>query len=175
MSDKRKVKFNVGIADYRQGQIVDYADMPLGHRFWVDNDSILLDTKICDFIKEPEPETEKPDEVEKADPEADSQEVALSDKEFTDELKGVLESTESETEPDLADSEPKDDTKDKGNELSFNFESESKPICPSKNKDRSPCKRDKLRPNGYCFQHQDQAPTGLTGEAPDNLKDLPGN
>lgn len=52
-NDKRKVRFNVAIAGYRHGQIVDYADMPPGHRFWVDNKSILTETLICEFI-EPE-------------------------------------------------------------------------------------------------------------------------
>ena len=50
--DKRKVKFNVAIAKYRPGQIVDYCDMPIGHQFWVDNEDILETTRICEFIQE---------------------------------------------------------------------------------------------------------------------------
>jgi len=64
MTDKtknlgRNVRFNVAIADYRPGQIVRYGDMPDGHRFWVDNKSILQTTRICEFITVNVPE-EKP-------------------------------------------------------------------------------------------------------------------
>lgn len=55
--EKRKVRFNVSIAGYRAKQVVDYADMPDGHRFWVNHESILGSDRICEFvIPDPEPE-----------------------------------------------------------------------------------------------------------------------
>ena len=49
MADK-KVKFNLAIAGYRSGQIVNYETMPPGHRFWVDNKDILGNTRICELV-----------------------------------------------------------------------------------------------------------------------------
>ena len=48
----KKVKFNLAIANYRPGQIVDYDDMPPGHKFWIDNKDILGSDRICEFVKE---------------------------------------------------------------------------------------------------------------------------
>jgi len=139
MEDKRRVRFNIAHAGYRPGQIVNYAEMPEGHRAWVDHKSILQSDRICEFIEDtrvldllqtPEPEKE-PDVDTDASPES-----------------------EAEQKPDT-------DTDEIENGLSFDFEPDSKLFCPGKNKDGSPCKRDKLRANGYCFQHQDQAPASL--------------
>ena len=67
----RNVRFNLKIANYRPGQVVRYGDMPDGHRFWVDNKSILGAGRICEFTdekpvpKEPGPvnlDPEKPDD-----------------------------------------------------------------------------------------------------------------
>ncbi len=179
MTDKRKVKFNMAVVDYYVGEIVNYVDMPEGQQFWVDHEAISGGIRICEFVEEPKPEIET--------------EKVPADKKLTDEIKDFLKSTDPEPEPELKtdsmsetglskDSEPElkkepttEPEKETDKSLSFDFKSETKPLCPGKNKDGSSCKRDKLKPNGYCFQHQHQAPTGLTGEAPDNLKDLPGN
>lgn len=62
----RNVRFNLKIANYRPGQIVRYGDMPDGHRFWVDNKSILGAGRICEFTDE-KPVAEKPDPVKPDD------------------------------------------------------------------------------------------------------------
>jgi len=142
VKNTKRVKFNVAIADYRPGQIVDYADMPDGHRFWVDNESILETTKIAEFIKEeaiskPEPKLEKPEEVKEKDELEEKPETNKAEKEKDSEFKNI----------DGTDA-----------------------FCPGKNKNGTPCKSTRLMKNGYCYFHQDQAPAGLSGEMPDNLK-----
>ena len=119
----KQVKFNIAVADYRPGQIVNYFDMPVGHRHWVDTKGIMETTRICEFVDDPELEIKPKSKDEKN--------LKISD-------------------------------------------SISKPLCPGKNKDGGPCKRNKVQTNGYCHHHQDQAPTGLSGEIPENMKDFQG-
>jgi len=47
---KRQVKFNLAIAGYRPGQIVNYDDLPVGQQFWIDNKDILGTQRICEFL-----------------------------------------------------------------------------------------------------------------------------
>ena len=149
MSDKRKVRFNLAHAGYHHGEIVNYADMPEGQRFWVDNKSILETPRICEFVEDEKKETEL-EKVDKTD-----------DQQLKKELKN-LKATE----------------KPKNNGLSFDFEKDKtvndKPLCPGRNKDGNPCDATKLRPNGYCHRHRYQAPTGITGEMEQSAKDVQG-
>lgn len=59
----RNVRFNVAIAVYRPGQVVRYGDMPDGHRFWADNESILQTTRICEFTDEKPEVTASPEKT----------------------------------------------------------------------------------------------------------------
>jgi len=65
MRDDRQVKFNLNIAHYKPGQIVNYTDMPPGHQFWVDHEDILGSDRICEFVVD-----EVDDEKEKAEAKA---------------------------------------------------------------------------------------------------------
>ena len=158
MRDDRQVKFNVTIAKYMHGQVVNYADMPPGHQLWVNDKCILESTRICEFV-----EDEKIVEVE---PVLDPKNHVPTDPPDVEEdkVEPVVNDTESTVEPKAT------------NGLTFDFDKKdevSKPLCPGKNKDGSPCKRDKLSANGYCFQHQDQAPTGNEAETERESKPNP--
>ena len=180
MTDKRKVKFNMAIIDYYAGEIVNYTDMPETHQFWVDHKSISGGIPICEFV-----------EVSEIVPESL---VKLTEKEFMAELDDFKEAyvepeKESKINVSLSDDiQTKDygfnnftgstesETTESKKVPSFDFDIEDKkPLCPGKNKDGSSCGRDKLKANGYCFQHQSQAPTGLTGEMPENMRAIQGS
>jgi len=219
--DERNVRFNVAIADYRPGQIVKYADMPRGPQFWVDNDSILETTRICEFVEEEiPPETESILEPDKSEymkneeedltdenggdtlPETESEDVINKMEDFiasfdSDDPKeqktnpdaesssgkdslnfdfdngSILETTKDSLNFDYDNLDPIDNVESKKN-IADEFIGLSSPICPGKNKNGSPCKSNKLKPNGYCHFHQMQAPTGLTGEMPKSMKDVQG-
>lgn len=201
MRDDRQVKFNVTIAKYEYGQVVNYADMPPGHQHWVNNKSILESTRICEFVEdETLPEAEK-ESVKEDDVPTD---LAVSEKEpevvttppidisvnseMVDGTAEVLEASAEPTTQATLDDELKglakdtDDTKSSAepttnNGLSFNFDkgdpetpgdvvddTQTPPItCLGKKADGNPCERSRLKSNGYCFQHQDQAPVKLPG------------
>ena len=151
MRDDRQVKFNVTIAKYEHEQVVNYADMPPGHQHWVNNKIVLESTRICEFVE---------DEIL---PEAEAESVKKNDV--------PIDLIVSEKEPDTKPSvEPTT-----SNGLSFDFDkgdSETPenasddtqiPTCRGKKADGSPCERFRLKSNGYCFQHQDQAPVKWPG------------
>lgn len=143
----RIVKFNVAIADYRPGQKIRYGDMPKGHQFWADHDSILMDTRICEFVEE---EKEKPNQIK-----------------TESENNGKSEDTSDNNKTDTQET-------DKENEHGFQNPDGLPATCPGINKDKSPCKSTKLMENGFCYFHQNQAPTGLTGSMPENMKPIIG-
>jgi len=122
----RKVRFNINVADYKPGQIVNYEDMPPGHRHWLDTEGLMETTRICEYVEVPK----------KKDIGSNFKDTKIPDPVPINQM--------------------------------------SKPLCPGKNKDGSPCGRDKLKANGYCFQHQSQAPTGLTSEMPENMRAIQG-
>ena len=97
--DTRKVRFNIAIAaykgkhpGYRHNEVVNYADMPPGHQFWVDNKSIIGSTLICEFIED-EPKPVGP-ETEPVKPEEKPVEPVIEEKQETHEV----EQPEPETE-----------------------------------------------------------------------------
>jgi len=77
----RNVRFNLKIANYRPGQIVRYGDMPDGHRFWVDNKSILGAGRICEFTDEKPESVSKSDSVKTSDGELI---IAIFEKKISD-------------------------------------------------------------------------------------------
>uniref|UniRef100_A0A6M3IXN5 Uncharacterized protein n=1 Tax=viral metagenome TaxID=1070528 RepID=A0A6M3IXN5_9ZZZZ len=105
--EKRKVRFNIAIADYRPGQIVNYIGMPPGHKFWIDHEDILGATRICEFVNDlglTESEMEAKDKADAAEAEALAKKEAEAKIENPDETKPVEteETTKSpETEFDL--------------------------------------------------------------------------
>jgi len=88
--DKRRVRFNIKIADYRHGQIVNYVDMPPGHRFWIDNKDILGASRICEFVNAlglTESEMEAKDRAAAAEAEALAKKEAKAKVESSNEIK----------------------------------------------------------------------------------------
>ena len=176
MYDKRQVKFNVGIANYKHGQVVNYADMPPGHQFWVDHESILGSDRICEFVKEVDEDKEKADAELKvkieaetrakikaenkvlAEAKADKERIA-KDKKDKESAK-IQEKIEAEAkliiESEKTDADD-DETKSDQTILNFNFEPKEDAVCPGINPDDTPCVRTKLRENGYCWPHRFQA------------------
>ena len=177
MYDKRQVKFNVTLAKYRHGQIVNYADMPPGHQFWVDNKGILGSTRICEFVEEVDEDKEKADAELKAKIEAETRakikaenkvlaeakankeriakdkkdkESAKIQKKIEAEAKLIIESEQTDADDD-------DETETGNTTLDFNFEPKEVAVCPGINPDGTPCTRTKLRENGYCWPHRFQA------------------
>ena len=85
--DTRKVRFNLAIPayrdkhpGYRHNEVVNYADMPPGHQFWVDNKSIIGSTLICGFIED------EPKPVEPVEPEKKPAEPVIEEKQETHEI-----------------------------------------------------------------------------------------
>ena len=145
MVDTRKVRFNVAIAGHRPGQIVNYAEMPDGQKFWVDNESILQRDRICEFF-EPKPDLDA--EIKKVIEQPAKEPEITSD---------ITEEPVVEKKEEIDESTPTESEKDSpvvGKRYNFDFDTIGKPLCKGTKSDGSPCKRDKLSENGYCFQHQ---------------------
>jgi len=182
MRDERQVKFNVTIAKYKHEQVVNYTDMPPGHQLWVNNKSILESTRICEFVEDetlPEAEVKsvKEDDVSidlaasEKEPEVANYNINAMDSESIDK---ALKEGGGKAIQDIINTEPSAEPTT-SNGLSFDFDKDDpetpedvvdntqKPTCLGKKADGSPCERFRLKSNGYCFQHQDQAPTKLPG------------
>ncbi len=172
MYDKRQVKFNVGIAGYKHGQVVNYADMPPGHQFWVDHESILGSDRICEFVEEVDEDKEKAEAELKAKIEAETRAKIKAENKVLAEAKADKERIAKEKKAELQDKidaeakliieSDKTDTNDNETEtgnmtLDFNFEPKEAAVCPGINSDDTPCVRTKLRENGYCWPHRFQA------------------
>ena len=193
MRDDRQVKFNVTIAKYEHEQVVNYADMPPGHQHWVNNKIVLESTRICEFVEDeilPEAEAESVKEndvptdltVSEKEPEVvtTSYTITAMDSESIDQAlkkggeKAIQDIINTKPIPETEDTEPSAEPTTR-NGLSFNFDKDysetfenasddtQKPTCRGKKADGSPCERFRLKSNGYCFQHQDQAPGKWSG------------
>ena len=110
--DKRKVRFNIAIANYRPGQIINYTGMPPGHKFWIDHEDILGANRICEFVNDlglTESEMEAKDKADVAEAEAIAKKEAEAKVESPDEIKPVeIEETIKSPEPEV-DLEPEFD------------------------------------------------------------------
>jgi hypothetical protein len=172
MYDKRQVKFNVTIAKYLHGQIVNYADMPPGHQYWVDHEDILGSDRICEFVKEVDEDKEKADAELKAKIEAETRAKIKAENKVLAEAKADKERIAKEKRAELQEkieaeakliiesekTDADDDETETGNTtLDFNFEPKEDAVCPGINPDETPCIRTKLRENGYCWPHRFQA------------------
>ena len=174
MRDERQVKFNVSIATYREGQVVNYTDMPPGHQFWVDNKDILGSDRICEFVEEKKASVAEPEsipvsviKVEPA-PEPVPKPIIKIEPEPEPESESNPEPEDNISETD--NDKPVESEIEKKKSLDFDFDNffnkaqneeiaTTQKVCPGiEKKDGSPCTRTDLKENGYCWRHRFQAP-----------------
>jgi len=159
--DKRKVRFNIAIADYRHGQIINYIDMPPGHKFWIDHEDILGANRICEFVNDlglTESEMEAKDKADAAEAEAIAKKEVEAKVESPDEIKPV----EIEETPKSPETEVSLET-----ELDFLLDADFQPVETGSDLDE--LEWDEFIGEGDQGSDSDQG----KDEDPDKLKEVP--